>query len=110
MPLKQLSATLSDGQKLAVLKRFRAKYAEELEKLDVDMQEIMINLAEADFIAQYLGEQPEVAELRAKKAELEAKEKRRQYLGKIIERLDASIPDQPAVNVPPPQGGKVRKY
>src|SRR4051812_31426612 len=99
MPLKQLTAALSDGQKLATLKRFRTKYSEELEKIEVEMQEIMTSLAEAEFLAQYVGEQPEVLELRARKAELDTKEKRRQYLGKIIDRLDQCIPEQPAVNV-----------
>jgi hypothetical protein len=110
MPLKQLNSALSDGQKVAVLKRFRTKYAEELEKVEIDMQEILVSLAEADFMAQYVGEQPEVVEMRKRKAELDAMEKRRQYLGKIIERLDQCIPEQPQVNVPPPQGGKVRRY
>jgi hypothetical protein len=104
MPLKQLNATLSDGQKVATLKRFRAKYQEELEKIEVEMQEIMISLAEADFMVQYIGEQPEVVEMRARKAELDTKEKRRQYLGKIIDRLDQCIPDQPDVKAPLPTG------
>ncbi len=115
MPLNPLSATLSDGQKLAVLKRFRAKYGDELTKLEAEMQEILLSVAEADFLTQYLGEQPEIAELRAKKSELEIKEKRRQYLGKIIDRLDQSIPQQQPVNVPAPSGAGakptgVRRY
>jgi hypothetical protein len=111
MPLKQLNPALSDGQKVAVLKRFRAKYSDELEALEVEMQEILTSLAEAEFLAQYVGEQPEVLELRARKPEFELKEKRRQYLGKIIERLDACIPDQKAVTVPPPAGkAPVRRY
>ncbi|MBA2481160.1 MAG: hypothetical protein H0V44_10905 [Planctomycetes bacterium] len=112
MPLNPLSATLSEGQKLETLKRFRAKYSEELAKLEAEMQEILTSISEADFLAQYLGEQPEIAELRSRKGELEAKEKRRQYLGKIIDRLDASIPQQAPVAVQPPAGGKagLRRY
>src|SRR4051812_34285042 len=104
MPLKQLNPALSDGQKVAVLKRFRAKYSDELEQLEVEMQEILTSLAEADFLAQDVGEQPEVLERRAKKSEVDVKEKRRQYLGKILERLDACIPEMKAVTVPPPAG------
>ena len=106
MPIQPIVVTLSDGQMMETLKRFRAKYAEELEKLDVELTDILTALAEADFIAQYLGEQPEVKELRAKKAELEVKERRRDYLGKIIDRLDASIPQLPAVSVPVPNSGR----
>jgi hypothetical protein len=108
MPLAPLTVTLSDGQKLAALKRFRARYTEELQKLDSDLRDILVSLAEADFLSQYLGEQPEVAEMRARKAEVEVKERRRQYLGVILERLDQSIPQVPAVNLPPPNavGGK----
>jgi hypothetical protein len=110
MPLKPLNSVLSDGQKLETLKRFRAKYAEELGKLEVEMQEILTSIAEAEFLVQYLGEQPEVVELRSRKSELDTKEKRRQYLGKIIDRLDASIPQQAPVAVQSPAGGKVRRY
>jgi hypothetical protein len=110
MPLKQLNSALSDGQKIAVLKRFRTKYAEEMEKVEVEMQEIMMSIAEADFMAQYVGEQPEVIDLRKRKADLDGLEKRRQYLNKIIERLDQCTPEQAPVNVPPPGGAKVRRY
>ena len=102
MPLPPLSVTLTDGQKVASMKRFRTRYAEELEKLDAELTEILTNLAEADFLVQYLGEQPEIGELRARKAEVEVKERRRQYLGKIIERLDQYTPQQKPVAVPPP--------
>lgn len=104
MPLPPLSVALSNGQQVETLKRFRTKYAEELAALETEMEEILLRCAEADFIAKYLGEQPEVVELRARKAELDAKEKRRQYLGMIIERLDAVVPKQAAVVVPPPSG------
>jgi hypothetical protein len=87
MPLTPLAVTLSDGQKIAAMKRFRQRYAEELVKLEGSLTEIITNLAEADFLAQYLGEQPET---------------RRQRLGKIIERLDQYTPQQKSVTVPPP--------
>jgi F0F1-type ATP synthase alpha subunit len=102
MPLNPITVTLSDGQKIAAMKRFRQHYAEELTKLEAEMTEIMTNLAEADFLAQYLGEQAEIQELRARKGEVEAKETRRQRLGKIIERLDQYTPQQKSVAVAPP--------
>jgi hypothetical protein len=102
MPLNPLTVTLSDGQKIAAMKRFRQRYADELAKLEASLTEIITNLAEADFLAQYLGEQPEIQELRAHKAEIEALETRRQRLGKIIERLDQYTPQQKSVNLPPP--------
>ena len=115
MPLQTLAANLTDGQKIDVLKRFRKKYGEELEKIEADLIEIMTAIAEADFMVQYVGDQPEVKELRSRKAELEALELRRQYLGKIIDRLDAVIPAQPEVHAPVPgssSGGRagLRRY
>lgn len=105
MPLPPLTVTLTDGQKLEVLKRFRAKYGEELRKVETDLQDVLTACAEADFIAAYLGEQPEVSELRARKAEAEALERRRQHIAKILERLDAVIPAQPAIAPPAPVAG-----
>lgn len=108
-----ISVTLSDWQKLEALKRVRERYQEEQTKLEVEITEILTACAEADHLAQYLGEQPEVAELRAKKPEAEAKEKRRQYVLKLIERLDAVIPKVPDVKAPAPGAGKpagVRRY
>jgi F0F1-type ATP synthase alpha subunit len=102
MPLTPLTVTLSDGQKIAAMKRFRQRYADELAKIEAEMTEILTNLAEADFLAQYLGEQAEIQELRARKADIEAKEVRRQRLGKIIERLDQYTPQQKSVSLPPP--------
>jgi len=105
MPLPPLSVTLSTGQQIEALKRFRNKYAEELTAVEAEMQDILLSCAESEFMAKYLGDQPEVVELRARKAELDAKEKRRQYLGMIVERLDAVLPKQAAVVVSPPAGG-----
>jgi hypothetical protein len=102
MPLQPLSATLTDGQKIDVLKRFRKRYGDELEKVENSLLEIMTALAEADFMVQYVGDQPEVRDLRARKAEIDALELRRQYLGKLIDRLDAVIPAQPEVHAPLP--------
>lgn len=115
MPTPPLTITLTDGQKIEALKRFRAKYAEELKQLEVTLTDILTNLAEADFLVGYLGEQPEVVELRARKAEAEKHERRRQYLHMIIERLDQVIPQQPAVTVAAPNAGGgrpggVRRY
>jgi hypothetical protein len=98
MPAQPLSVTLSDGQKIDVLKRFRKKYGEELEKIETQVVEILTALQEADFMVQYVGEQPEVKELRARKSELEAHEARRLYLSKLIDRLDAVIPAQPEIH------------
>ena len=105
MPLPPLNVALSDWQKIEVMKRFRQKYGEEMTKLESDMTDIMTAMAEADFLAQYLGEQPEVADLRKRKAELDTLEKRRQLLGQIIERLDKYTPPVQAVSAPPPNPG-----
>ena len=78
---------------------------EELKKVDVELTEVLTAIAEAEFLVAYLGEQPEVVELRARKPEAEKLERRRQYLGMIIERLDQVIPQQPAVTAPVPNAG-----
>jgi hypothetical protein len=96
-----LAVTLSDGQKVEVLKRFRNRYGEKLKEVENELRDILTNLAEADFIAAYLGDQPEVAELRAKKAEVEVLERRRLHLLKIIDRLDKYIPNQPVTPTAP---------
>ncbi|MBA3936128.1 MAG: hypothetical protein H0X38_01575 [Planctomycetes bacterium] len=105
MPVPPLSVTLSDGQKVEAMKRFRVKYAEELGKLDQELTDVLTALAEADFLSQYLGEQPEIVDLRKRKTDVEALEKRRQYLSKIIERLDQYTPQQKSVSVAPPNMG-----
>jgi len=104
MPALPLAVTLSDGQKIDVLKRFRKKYGDELTALDSQQTEILTALQEADFMTQYVGEQPEVKEMRGRKTELDTIEARRQYLGKLIDRLDAVIPAQPDVHAPVPNG------
>lgn len=118
MPLPPLNVTLSDGQKIETLKRFRNKYQEELVKVDLELTAILTDLAEADFLGAYLGEQPEVTELRARKAEVEKLERRRQHIGMIMERLAQIIPKQAELHVPPPtaagggagRSGNVKRY
>ncbi len=105
MPLPPLTVALTDGQKIEVMKRFRLKYGDELTKVETEMQAILTNMAEAEFLGQYLGEQPEVVELKKRKADLEQLERRRQLLGQIIERLDKYTPPQQAVTVAPPNPG-----
>jgi hypothetical protein len=97
MPQPPITVTLSDWQKIEALKRTRERYQEELTKVESEVTDILTACAEADFLAQYLGDQPEVKDLRAKKPEAEVKEKRRQYLLALIDRLDAVIPKQPDV-------------
>ena len=107
MPQPPLAVTLSDWQKIEALKRQRERYHEELQKVESEVTDILTACAEADFLAQYLGDQPEVKELRARKPEAETKEKRRQYLIALIERLDAVIPKQAEIKAPiPGSGGK----
>jgi hypothetical protein len=108
-PLPPLTSTLSNGQKMEVLKRFRHLYADELTKIEAEMQNLLINLAEADYMAAFIGEQPEVVTLRASKSALEDKEKRRQTLGKLLERLDQMIPEQAPVAVAPPSASSTQK-
>ncbi|MCX8039988.1 MAG: hypothetical protein N3B15_05385 [Planctomycetota bacterium] len=97
-----LSVTLSEWQKLEALKRMRERYQEELDKLEATLTDILTACAEADFLAQYIGEQAEVKELRARKAEIEPLEKRRQHLLALIERIDAIMPKLADVRPSPP--------
>jgi hypothetical protein len=108
MPLAPLTVALSDGQKIETLKRFRERYAEELAKLESEITDILTASAEADFLMSFIGEQPEVKDLRARLPEAEVKERRRQYIGKVLERIDQVLPKQPPVAIPPPgsPGGK----
>lgn len=108
MPLPPLQVTLSDGQKIETLKRFRTTYQEELAKVETELTDILTSLAEADFIGAYLGDQPEVIELRARKVDVEKLERRRQHIGQIMERLLQIIPKQAELHVPPPAAGGVR--
>lgn len=104
MPLQPLVVQLSEGQKKEAMKRFRHKYSEELIKIESDLNDVLTAIAEAEFLAQYLGEQPEIKELKKRQAEVETLQQRRLYLGKIIDRLDQYTPQEKAVAVPVPSG------
>jgi hypothetical protein len=106
MPQPPISVSLTDWQKIEALKRVRERYQEELTKVESEVTDILTTCAEADFLAQYLGDQPEIKEMRAGRPEAETKEKRRQYLIALIERLDAVIPKQAEVKQPAPGTGK----
>jgi hypothetical protein len=95
MPYQPLAVTLTDGQKVEALKRLRDQYQETLTAIEADLTGILTGLAEADFLAGYLNEQPEVVALRARKGEVEALERKRLHLTKLIERLQQVIPPQP---------------
>jgi len=114
MPLPPLSVSLSNGQKTEAMKVFRKRYAEELEQTEARLTELMTNQQTADFLAQYIGDQPELAELKSGAEEVAKLEKRRQYLSALIERLDAYTPKQPEIKpVLGDVGGKasgVRKF
>ncbi len=100
MPLQPISVELSNGQKLEVLKRFYKRYTGELTELEDQIREIKLALAEFEFVVQYLGEQSEVSELKAKQGELEKLEARRIHIGKLVERLEGSIPKQKGAERP----------
>lgn len=92
MSLPPLEVDLSDGEKLEALKRYRRRYGDELEQIESEMRAIKVNVAEYDFLKQYLGEQPEVKELLDEQGKLEQLEKRRQHVGMLVARLDQVIP------------------
>ncbi len=102
MPLTPLTVQLSEGQQREAMKRFRAKYAEEFTKLEADLTDVLTAIAEAEFLAQYLGEQPEIKELKKRQAEVETLQVRRQYLGKLIDRLDQYTPAEKPLAVGAP--------
>lgn len=124
MPKEPLVITLSDGQKVETLKRFRAIYDEELQKVEAELTNVLTAIAEAEFLGQYLGEQPEVNLLKARQPEADKLAKRRQHLSLIVDRLDQVIPKQGDVKMPVPgtggagtgarpaggAGGGVRRY
>ena len=92
MALPEITVSLSDGQKLAALKRYAQRYQEELTEIESTITDIKTSLAELEFLKAYLGEQPEVNELGAREEELERLEKRRNHLGMLIERFGQVIP------------------
>lgn len=97
MPLPPLSVTLSDGQKIEAMKRLRGRYAEQLAEVEVQLVQILTSLQEADFLSQYVGDQPEIVELRLRQGDCEKLEKRRAHLAALIERLDTYTPKQAEV-------------
>ena len=99
MPMPPITVTLSDGQKVETMKRFRVLYGDEMTAIEAKLTDALLAAQEADFLAQYLGEQPELKELRARAAEAEKLEKRRQYLAALVERLDQYTPKQPEIKV-----------
>ncbi len=112
MPIEPLAVILSDGQKLEAMKRFRARYADELTKIEADLPEILTQVAEAEVLASYLGgqpsylaAQPELVEQRKRKDEADVLQSRRKYLHMIIARLDEYTPQQKPVTTQAPGGG-----
>jgi hypothetical protein len=100
--LPVLAVTLSEAQRLEALKRLRKIYGDELAKVEAELTDILTAVAEAEYLVQYVGDQPEVKALRGRGSETERLEQRRQYLGKLIERLDAVTPQQKEVKAPLP--------
>ena len=94
MALEPIQVELSNGQKLEALKRFYKLYKDELTELEDQIRDIKIAQAERDFLVQYLGEQPEVKKLTESAAGLDKLEARRAHIGKLLERLEGSIPKQ----------------
>ena len=100
MPLAPLSISLTDWQKLEAIKRFRAKYSDELTETEAKLMALLTAAAEADFLAQYLGEQPELKEARGRKDEIEVLTRRRDYLGQLIDRADRIASSAPGGTLP----------
>ncbi len=109
MSIEPLSVALTNGEQLEVLKRFSVSYTEQMETVDAELREKLIANAEADFLAQYIGEQKEVQELRCDPAEIERLEKKRQHISAIIDRLTQVLPAQPDVKVQAP-AAKISRF
>ena len=71
MALEPIDATLSDWQKIEVIKRFHQTYVEQLETIEKELSALLTRKAEADLMASYIADQPEVVELRPEAAEIE---------------------------------------
>ena len=108
MPLEPLNVALTDGEKIEVLKRFQQQYKDELEEIDAKLTELLRGHAEADFVVQYLGEQPEVLKLKENQEEVNKLEQRRQHLGALLERLEQVVPKQADVALQAP--AQMRRY
>lgn len=107
MPLSPLTVTLSDGQKIEAMKRLRTRYAGQLAEVEEQLVQILTSLQEAEFLSQYVGDQPEIVELRQRQGDCDKLEKRRAYLAALIERLDAYTPKQ--AEVKPSLGGEASR-
>lgn len=92
MAVEPIQVVLTDGQKLEALKRYHQRYSEELEQLDAEVTELRTRLAEYEFLVKFLGEQPEVVELRDQAERVEKLEARRQHVSKLLERLERHLP------------------
>ena len=99
MPIDPIQVALTDGEKIEVLKRFQQQYIEEMAEIEVKLTEILRQHAEADFVIQYLGEQPEVKALKDNQEEVNTLEQRRQHLAAILERLEQVVPKQAEVSL-----------
>lgn len=108
MPLDPLQVALTDGEKIEVLKRFQQQYKEELEEVEAKLADLLRSHAEADFLVQYLGEQPEVLKLKETQDEAAKLEQRRQHLGALLDRLEQVVPKQADVALKAP--AQMRRY
>ena len=108
MPLEPIQVHLTDGEKIEVLKRFQQSYKAEMDELVAKLETHLRSHAEADFVAQYLGEQPEVLSLKSNQEEVAKLEQRRQHIAVIIDRLAQVIPKQDEIGLKPP--AQMRRY
>jgi len=99
MALEPLVVDLSEGQKLEVLKRFHNRYQDELDKVEAELRALLVRNAEAEFLVQYIKEQPEVKDLRADPAQIQRLEQRREYLHQLIKVLSHYMPAQKDVKI-----------
>jgi hypothetical protein len=109
MALEPLTIELSEGQKTEVLKRFHRSYHAELEKVEGELRQLLTGNAEAEFLAQYIKEQPEVTQLRADPAAIKRLEQRREYLAQLIKVLEHYTPEQKEIK-PLAPAERVRRF
>jgi predicted nuclease with TOPRIM domain len=109
MSLEPMQVELTAGQQIETLKRFRQQYQEKLEELERELTELLTANAESEFMAKYLGEQPEVTDLRVEADRIGKLEKRRQHLHMLIGRLDQVTPPQKDIKQLAP-AERIRRY
>ena len=97
--MEPIEVELSNGQKLDVMKRFISAYREQLADIEAELRTLLTSQQEAEFIKQYIGEQAEVTELLPDPEQLATLQRRREHIGKILERLDQYQPEQPQVQL-----------